>query len=605
MKRLFVLTMIIVLLRTVWLPQPTQAQSPTHLRIDPIEGPVPWTSLDLNNRAENFQFAIVTDRTGGHRPGVFMEGVRSLNLLQPEFVMSVGDLIEGYTEDRSVLRRQWREFDAFVQKLDMPFFYVPGNHDLTNPVMAELWQQRLGPAYYHFVYHDVLFLCLNSEDQYRGAGRGSISDEQYQWARGVLADHPEVRWTLVFLHQPLWHQEDTRRWPELETLLAERPHTVFAGHEHRYRKATRNQGKYFTLATTGGVSGLRGPQMGEFDHVVWVTMTGEGPVIANLLLEGIHDENIMTEERMAFIRRVSSQPPVRIEPIYLRDIEDFEQGTVRIQLTNDQDIPMEVRFEEGFSFDLIGILDRPERTIPPNDVETVTLALQSRNGGHKQPLTLEMDCRYQTSDSQQVSIPFTYRLKPLPRYILEEAPRRVNVDGRDREWPDSLPHGWNAPNGDNRIRFDLRYDNEFLYVVARVEDDTITSLGKGAPWTQDALGMAFSGRAFREAVMSKGRHWYQHEVMQYVTPATDSTETITYRELPQGTFKCVTTDYGYFVEAAFTLEHIRKHQGPDWKTVRFVMNMDDRDGPREARSWWYPNWMRQDNIVGSGMFFRE
>jgi len=57
----------------------------------------PFTGTDLNRN--NFQFAIVTDRTGGHRPGVFMEGIHKLNLLQPEFVMSVGDLIEGYTED--------------------------------------------------------------------------------------------------------------------------------------------------------------------------------------------------------------------------------------------------------------------------------------------------------------------------------------------------------------------------------------------------------------------------------------------------------------------------------------------------------------------------
>ena len=27
----------------------------------------PWTHLNLNNQPKNFQFAIVTDRTGGHR----------------------------------------------------------------------------------------------------------------------------------------------------------------------------------------------------------------------------------------------------------------------------------------------------------------------------------------------------------------------------------------------------------------------------------------------------------------------------------------------------------------------------------------------------------
>jgi hypothetical protein len=43
---------------------------------------------------------IVTDRTGGHREHVFRDAMPKVNLLRPAFVMSVGDLIEGYTEDR-------------------------------------------------------------------------------------------------------------------------------------------------------------------------------------------------------------------------------------------------------------------------------------------------------------------------------------------------------------------------------------------------------------------------------------------------------------------------------------------------------------------------
>ena len=182
------------------------------LRISfPEEAPTPWTHLELNNDPRNFQFAVVTDRTGGHRPGVFMDAVNKLNLLQPEFVMSVGDLIEGYTTDTAELIRQWEEFDGFVNQLQMPFFYVPGNHDITNQVMEDLWKERLGPTYYAFEYADVLFLCLNSEDQRRGAGRGTISDRQFEWIKKELAAHPDVRWTLLFLHQPLWHQEDTKR----------------------------------------------------------------------------------------------------------------------------------------------------------------------------------------------------------------------------------------------------------------------------------------------------------------------------------------------------------------------------------------------------------
>ena len=95
----------------------TLLAQPAKIVIDVQGESKPWTHLDVNNGEDQFQFAIVTDRTGGHRPGVFMDGVNKLNLLQPEFVMSVGDLIEGYTEDVAEIDRQWDEFDGFVDQV--------------------------------------------------------------------------------------------------------------------------------------------------------------------------------------------------------------------------------------------------------------------------------------------------------------------------------------------------------------------------------------------------------------------------------------------------------------------------------------------------------
>src|SRR5581483_5504298 len=68
----------------------------------------PWNTLKLNNESSDFQFAFVSDRTGGHRAGIFSRAVEQLNLLQPEFVVSVGDLIEGGSADSS--QGQWKEF---------------------------------------------------------------------------------------------------------------------------------------------------------------------------------------------------------------------------------------------------------------------------------------------------------------------------------------------------------------------------------------------------------------------------------------------------------------------------------------------------------------
>lgn len=85
-------------------------------------------------------------------------------------------------------------------------------------------------------------------------------------------------------------------WQESESLLADRNYTVFAGHLHRYVKSLQNGKAYYILATTGGRDGclarkILGTTICQFDHIVWVTMTDDGPVIANLLLEGILNDD--------------------------------------------------------------------------------------------------------------------------------------------------------------------------------------------------------------------------------------------------------------------------------------------------------------------------
>jgi hypothetical protein len=264
-----------------------------------VESKNPWTHLNLNNRSDSFQFAIVTDRTGGRRPGVFTTAVDKLNLLQPEFVLSVGDLIEGYNEDKGMWALEWSEFEANTKRLEMPFFYVPGNHDLSNPGMLANWQRKFGRTWYDFVYQDTLFLALNSEDP-PASKPFAFGPEQRAWVRETLAKHKGVRWTFVFMHKPTWLVSDEEQkksgWSDIEAALLEgdRKYTVFAGHVHQYARFDRHGRDYIMLATTGGASKLRGKEAGEFDHFTWVTMKGNTPVIANLLLDGIEHKSVRT-----------------------------------------------------------------------------------------------------------------------------------------------------------------------------------------------------------------------------------------------------------------------------------------------------------------------
>ncbi len=252
---------------------------------------LPWTSRSFDNAPDQFQFAIVSDRTGGHRAGIFGDAMQKLNLLHPEFVMSVGDLIEGYTKDTAVLHQQWAEFDSILSVLDMRFFALPGNHDISNDVMRQLWLDRYGASYYHFRYKDVLFLAFDSND-----GDGVVfSREQLDYFKKAIAENADVRWTLLFMHHPIWNYREFNGFTEIEEVLKGRPYTVFAGHTHRYFKNTRQGQKYYVLSTTGGGSRLRSPRLGEFDHISWVTMTENGPDVVHLQLKGIIEEDVLNE----------------------------------------------------------------------------------------------------------------------------------------------------------------------------------------------------------------------------------------------------------------------------------------------------------------------
>jgi 3',5'-cyclic AMP phosphodiesterase CpdA len=265
--------------------QPTAAPVADGFRV--TEGDkTPWTSLKPNVGNDQFQFVVMSDRTGGHRDKIFSRAVQQVNLLQPEFVVSVGDLIEGYSTDMQRIKTQWDELDGYVKKLEMPFFYVPGNHDVTNRQQVEYWGGRYGKRYYHFTYRNVLFLALDTEDGPQG---NKLSKEQQDFAVKALQENANVRWTIVLTHKPIWtaRDQDAAGFAAVEKALAGRKYTVFCGHVHRYQRFVRNGMDYLQLATTGGGSKLRGLEYGEFDQIAWVTMKPDGPKIANVLLDGV------------------------------------------------------------------------------------------------------------------------------------------------------------------------------------------------------------------------------------------------------------------------------------------------------------------------------
>ena len=284
-------------------------------------GPTPWTFDEFEPEEKDFTFAIISDLTGGERENIYSTAVAQINRLDPTFVLSVGDLIEGGTEDTLQLAKEWDWFDLRTSALNMPFFHLGGNHDLTNPVMRHFWNQRFGPRYYHFIYNNVLFLMMDSEDYeeermleiYHARAKalqiirgeiegvyeeseyynmperriGGMTETQLDYFKSVLDRYPDVKWTFVLMHKPVWMREDDKGLSALETHLEGRPYTLINGHFHSFSHRLRHDMDYIILGTTGG--GQNPTDSMSFDHITLVRMDDK-PVITPIKMEGILDE---------------------------------------------------------------------------------------------------------------------------------------------------------------------------------------------------------------------------------------------------------------------------------------------------------------------------
>lgn len=581
---------------------------PAGMVLPQAEGPRPWSNKPVLNDPDRFQIAIVTDRTGGHRPGIWMEAMSKLNMLRPEFVVSVGDLIEGYTEDRQRLEREWAEFLGFVDKLDMRFFFVPGNHDVHNSVQHNLWREKFGDEWYSFDYKGVHFLCLCSEDP-----ESRIGDEQLRWIETDLAKNTEARWTLVFLHKPLWTNSeravaagnpDRTNWKKVESLLADRPHTVFAGHVHNYVQYQRNGGRqYYSLATTGGGSRLRGEPYGEFDHVMWLTMEADGPSLAVLKLDGIRSPGVVTEASANRFRQFLRQARLEVAPILLDNESGFGQGDINLRLTNDfgEDVKVTARIE---GLPLKGL------TVEPARISLQASANESAEHGVRVSFAEKIDFLRlgQTSLTATISTQGANPLRAervLPvvidrRHVCPIVAQRPAIDGVAEPWPKAFyttsknpellgdSAAWNGPD-DGSFAFHTAHDDDYLYFAFRVTDERVVA--------GDRIELFLDGRTVVAQRNAPEFDWQANRVsVAAPVAAGEGAATNDYatwsgrrrRPIEGAKYAATRTDTGYMVEVALPSSVVTDHQGPDWYSYQLAVVQHDLDEPKgeETRILW-------------------
>ena len=256
----------------------------------------------------------------------FEKVARQTNLMGVDFAVHLGDIVTSMcfsetfnTEVANALR--------ILKMFEVPCYLAPGNHDIANKTAQQAWRERHGATYYYFVYKNVLFMVLDSEDHPRpdpppeikeatkvykrlqvedpAAARAMLAefmgseaivaalgkpvdfpDAQVAWIEKTLAENADSRWTFLFMHEPCW-ENPSESFKTIEGLLKDRSYTFFGGHLHYYDYDNIDGRDYITMGPAGASWHHEGE--GNVDHIMWVTMTDDGPQMGNIALKGLFD----------------------------------------------------------------------------------------------------------------------------------------------------------------------------------------------------------------------------------------------------------------------------------------------------------------------------
>lgn len=313
-----------------------------------------------------FQFVVYGDRTGGVPAGlrVLEQAVEDTNLLDPDLVMTVGDLIQGYNQTDEWLK-QADEYKAIMNRLRMRWFPVAGNHDIywrgENPAPPghheSNYETHFGPLWYSFRHKNAGFIVLYSDEgdpksnikAFNVGALQQMSDEQLAFLDKALTELKDQDHVFVFLHHPRWIGGGYlgSNWDEVHKRLknAGNVSAVFAGHIHRMRYDGQKDGiEYFALATTGGhIPGDTPiPGMGHLHHFNVVTVRKDRLTVSSLPVGAVFDPKQFTPEFLAEIESARSiRGKLLGEPATL-SVDGSAHGEVTFQFHNQAPRPVEL-----------------------------------------------------------------------------------------------------------------------------------------------------------------------------------------------------------------------------------------------------------------------
>lgn len=420
----------------------------------------PWTGIPTF-AGNDYKFVVLPDKTGGDETGAFELAIEEINRLAPDFVINVGDLIGGYFTDVKYCERDWKDILGRLEKLEAPFFFVGGNHDMTNQLQTDDFIRRFGANYYSFNVGPDLFLVLDTQEH----GGRDISDAQVEYFRGVL-DGWDGRHIYVFMHAPLWAPQNHGGYEHIDELLQGHRYTVFSGHTHQYYYEQRGGMDYFVVATAGGDSELRGPLFGEYDHIMLVSARDGKPAIANLPIGSLVPNDIVDKNTMPLIHWMTSGSYVKA-PYLVLDSTAPEEFGIELSVSNPFDAEMEfgVDFKSGKGLDFS--TPHIAGKMAPRSDKKYTVKVKNPDGVEPGKIVAGIFARYEIKGVPQEANGTLAVLTDCVRNLAKG--EKMTLESRDHydideswDWH-GLQDGW--------FDFDVEYTGRNIVITVRTHDD--------------------------------------------------------------------------------------------------------------------------------------
>jgi Icc protein len=218
----------------------------------------------------DFRFAILGDRTGNAQPGIYEQVWRKIGLERPDFAITVGDTIEGGSDDQA--RSEWRALRPLWSRYGFPVYFTPGNHDIWSPRSLEIYKSETGRSnFYSFNYQDAHFTVLDN-------GRTlDLGDDQLAFLEKDLQANRERSPKFVFFHVPYWIpflKLGSGEFPLHQLARKYGVNYVVSGHGHQYLRMARDGITYLEVGSSGGKLKGVGEDQGWFYHYVLGTVQG-------------------------------------------------------------------------------------------------------------------------------------------------------------------------------------------------------------------------------------------------------------------------------------------------------------------------------------------